>query len=199
MNSVPPHKVYLGLGSNLGDREQNLRNAISLIHKRVGTVVRQSSLIETEPWGFESDNRFINAAVLCLTHLAPREVLRATQKIERDLGKTQAHATERSQCSMLNAHCSTLNAQCSVFSIQCPVLKAQNTRLNAQCSAANVQGSTFKDRPIDIDILLYDDLTIDEPDLIIPHPLMHERDFVMIPLQEITDKSISRKPQTTSK
>ncbi len=137
------HQVYLGLGSNLGQREENLRKAIRMIHERVGEVVRQSSFIETEPWGFESDHPFMNAAVLCLTEKSPREVLRLTQQIERDLGKSKEHATQRGE------------------------------------------SSKFHDRPIDIDILLYDELTVDEPDLQIPHPLMYERDFVMIPLKEI--------------
>ncbi len=140
---IDKHKVFLGLGSNLGDREENIRKAISLIGERVGLVIRQSSLIETEPWGFESDNKFLNGVILCETTLTPRQVLRATQKIERELGKLRKHSTRRTPLSI------------------------------------------YHDRPIDIDILLYDDLTIDEPDLKIPHPLMHERDFVMIPLKEI--------------
>jgi len=57
----------------------------------------------------------------------------------------------------------------------------------AQTSNFKLQTSNYKDRPIDIDILLYDDLTVDEPDLKIPHPLMYQRDFVMIPLNEIAD------------
>lgn len=137
------HQVYLGLGTNLGDRASNILRAIQLIGERVGTVVRQSSLIETEPWGFESPNKFLNAVILCETERTPREVLRLTQRIERDMGKTKMHATKRSKLT------------------------------------------TYKDRPIDIDILLYDDITVDEPDLKIPHPLMYERDFVMIPLNEI--------------
>ena len=140
---IDKHKVFLGLGSNLGDREENIRKAISLIGERVGLVIRQSSLIETEPWGFESDNKFLNGVILCETTLTPRQVLCATQKIERELGKLRKHSTRRTPLSI------------------------------------------YHDRPIDIDILLYDDLTIDEPDLKIPHPLMHERDFVMIPLKEI--------------
>ena len=81
------HSVYLGLGSNLGNREEHIRKAISLIDERVGKVLRQSSLIETEPWGFESSNRFLNGVILCETTLSPREVLKATQKIERELGR----------------------------------------------------------------------------------------------------------------
>ncbi len=135
------HQVYLGLGSNLGDKVWNLREAIRLIGERVGTVTRQSSFIETEPWGFESPNSFMNAVVLCQTEKTPREVLSITQQIERDMG-----------------------------------------RQTKSVSAG------YADRPIDIDILLYDDLSIDEPDLKIPHPLMHQRDFVMIPLREIRNQ-----------
>ena len=133
------HSVYLGLGSNLGDREATMEEAIRLIQERVGEIARRSSFIETAPWGFTSSHRFLNGAVLCLTEKSPREVLRLTQAIERELGrKTKTGVT--------------------------------------RC---------YTDRPIDIDILLYDDLTVDEPDLKIPHPLMTERDFVMIPLNEI--------------
>ena len=150
MNSEGRHKVYLGLGSNLGDRSANLERSIALIHERVGEVVRRSSIIETEPWGFQSKNAFLNVVILCETTLTPREVLKATQKIERELGKTRVHATRRKNYSLFAIH-----------------------------------SSLYKDRPIDIDILFYDDLTVDEPDLKIPHPLMQQRDFVMIPLNEI--------------
>ena len=138
------HKVYLGLGSNLGDKEAHIRKAITLIGERVGTVLRQSSLIETEPWGFESEHTFLNGVILVETTLTPRQTLKATQKIERDLGRKRK-STDSSSHQLPN----------------------------------------YSDRPIDIDILLYDELTIDEPDLKIPHPLMEQRDFVMIPLREI--------------
>lgn len=137
------HQVYLGLGSNIGDRRQCIADAIRLISERVGTILRQSSLIETEPWGFNSENRFLNGVILCETSLTPRQVLKATQKIERALGRRQKSV------------------------------------------AADTDVPDYHDRPIDIDILLYDDLSVDEPDLKIPHPLMYERDFVMIPLSEI--------------
>ena len=145
MNSEGRHKVYLGLGSNLGDRNAHIEQAIALIHERVGEVVRRSSFIETEPWGFESENKFLNGVILCETELTPRQLLKTTQKIERELGRKKKSAS---------SHISHL----------------------------------YKDRPIDIDILLYDDLIIDEPDLKIPHPLMEQRDFVMIPLREIQKK-----------
>lgn len=133
------------MGSNLGDRRMNIIRAIELIGERVGRVTQCSSLIETEPWGFESENNFLNGVILCETTLTPRQVLRKTQKIERDLGRIK--------------------------------------KTNSQRSTVNCQ--LYSDRPIDIDILLYDDLIVDEPDLKIPHPLMQEREFVMIPLKEI--------------
>jgi len=139
------HQVYLGLGSNLGNRWENLEQAIRFIDEQVGPVTRQSSFVETEPWGFQSDNRFLNAVILCETDKTPREILRLTQQIERDMGR----------------------------------------RKNVKRRLTN---RTYTDRPIDIDILLYDDLSVDEPDLKIPHPLMHERDFVMLPLREINNK-----------
>ena len=129
------------MGSNLGDCRKNLERAIRLIGDRVGLVTRQSSFIETEPWGFESPNKFMNAVILCETTRSPREVLLLTQQIERDMGRMKK----------------------------------------------SVSGG-YADRAIDIDILLYDDVTIDEPDLKIPHPLMHQRDFVMIPLEEVRSK-----------
>ena len=132
------HLVFFSLGSNIGNRKRLIREAISLLNERVGRVVRESSLIETAPWGFSSPNQFIKACVCCETKLNPRQILAVTQRIEREMGG---------------------------------VVKSQD--------------GEYHDRIIDIDILLYDDLTIDEPDLKIPHPHMKERDFVMNPLQEI--------------
>ena len=154
------HTVYLGLGSNLGDRESQLRQAIEKINKLVGPVVRQSAFLESEPWGFDSDNRFLNAAVCCETTLTPHQLLRTTQKIERLLGKRSKHATEH-------------------------VLDVKQLTPIADSLASNVKRPTYHDRPIDIDILLYDDVKLDTPKLKIPHPRMWERDFVMIPLREI--------------
>lgn len=132
------HTVYFSLGSNLGNRKKFIQDAISLLETRVGQVVACSSLIETEPWGFDSSNHFINACVKCMTNLSPKEILCITQDIEKEMGRTKKTAKE-----------------------------------------------DYHDRTIDIDILLYDRLEIDEPGLKIPHPKMKERDFVMIPLREI--------------
>ena len=134
------HTVYLGLGSNLGDKAANITLAVQHIEEQIGHVVRQSALYVSEPWGFESENNFVNAVVRCETALSPHKLLHATQRIERQMGRKQK----------------------------------------------SLDG-VYHDRIIDIDILLYDDLTIDTPTLKIPHPLMQQRDFVMIPLGEIQD------------
>ena len=132
------HRLYIGLGSNLGDRRALIEEALQLIDERIGQVSRVSSYYETEPWGFQSDNRFLNAAALVLTNLSPQKCLKKAQHIERMLGRTEK----------------------------------------------SING-IYHDRTIDIDLLLYDDLHIDTPDLLIPHPLIEERDFVRLPLQEI--------------
>ena len=136
------------MGSNLGDCRKNLERAIRLIGDRVGQVTRQSSFIETEPWGFESPHKFMNAVILCETTRSPREVLLLTQQIERDMGRMKK----------------------------------------------SVSGG-YADRAIDIDILLYDDVTIDEPDLQIPHPLIAKRDSDMIPPEAVssTMSEVTRK------
>ena len=143
MRSKQQHQVYLGLGSNLGQREETINRAIALIGEQIGSVERQSAFYYSEPWGFQSQNAFANVVICVSTRLAPHRLLSATQHIERLLGKTELHATQRSACDL------------------------------------------YHDRPIDIDILLYDDLHIDTPELKIPHPLMQERDFVMVPLREV--------------
>lgn len=134
------HTTYLGLGSNLGNKKHNIEQAIHHIEELIGAVERRSALLETEPWGFTSSNGFVNAAICVSTQLTPRQLLEATQAIERTMGRT---------------HKST--------------------------------DGQYYDRIIDIDILMYDHLHINEPDLTLPHPLMHQRDFVMIPLREILE------------
>ena len=136
-------KVYLGLGTNLGDKEQNLRDAVQKIEEQVGKIVSLSAFYVTAPWGFSSDNSFLNAAACVDTLLPPLSVLYATQEIEREMGRTQKSA-----------------------------------------------GGVYSDRLIDIDLLLYDDRVLDTPELKLPHPLMHERRFVMEPLAEIAPELV---------
>jgi 2-amino-4-hydroxy-6-hydroxymethyldihydropteridine diphosphokinase len=81
-------KLYLSLGSNLGDREQHLLDAVRKIEERIGSIVSLSSFYDTDPWGFASAHRFLNAALCAETSLSPEEVLLQTQAIERELGRT---------------------------------------------------------------------------------------------------------------
>lgn len=141
MQEPNSHIAYLSLGSNLGDRHATMQSAILLLDSQAGSVDRVSSAIETEPWGFESANKFLNMCVRITTTLSPEQLLATTKDIELQLGRTTK----------------SVNGQ-------------------------------YHDRPIDIDILTYDDLHINTPLLTLPHPYMHERDFVMIPLREILDK-----------
>lgn len=131
-------KVYLGLGSNLGDKKSNIDYAIRKIDDLAGRVLNVSDYYTSKPQGFESANNFVNVAIGIETKYNPHELLQILQDIEKKMGrKTKTH-------------------------------KAQ-----------------YVDRIIDIDILLYENITINTADLTIPHPLMKERDFVMIPLQQI--------------
>lgn len=129
--------TYLGLGTNIGNKRRNLITAAALLAERVGDVLALSGFYETEPWGFESNNWFLNAAVKLNTDYSPQELLVITQQIEKELGRTEK------------------------------------------------SNGTYHDRVIDIDILLYDDEVLQTSELVLPHPLMHERKFVMEPLAEI--------------
>lgn len=81
--------VYLSLGTNIGDKEQNLLTALDKIDKQIGNVVSQSAFFATAPWGFESVNTFLNACVAVETDLSPEELLNECQAIERQMGRTQ--------------------------------------------------------------------------------------------------------------
>lgn len=130
--------VYFSLGTNLGDKEQNLRMAVQKIRKQIGEVISLSAFYATAPWGFSSEHTFLNAAACVETLLPPLSVLHLTQEIEREIGRTHKSV-----------------------------------------------GGVYSDRVIDIDLLLYGDRVLDTPELKLPHPLMHERRFVMEPLAEI--------------
>lgn len=136
-------KVFLGLGTNLGDKRNNLLTAATNIEEKIGKVTSLSSFYETEPWGFKSDNSFLNAALCVETSLEPVAILHIIKEIEVEMGRTQKSVNK-----------------------------------------------VYTDRPIDIDILLYDDMIIKSDELTVPHPLMTERDFVMKPLVEIAGDTV---------
>ena len=132
--------VYIGIGSNLGNRQKNCCRAIELLEKKGIVVKKISSVYDTEPWGVTDQPRFINIAIEVETKLEPYHLLRALKDIEKEIGR----------------------------------------------------GETFKWGPriIDMDILLFDDLFLQDNSLQIPHPLMHKRDFVLKPLCEIAPEKI---------
>ncbi len=128
--------VFLGLGTNLGDRETILNEAIEHLIESAGDVISLSAIYETEPWGFRSENKFLNMVVGLRTRLNPDALLKRVMNIEAKLGRIRT-------------------------------------------------GEGYSSRTIDIDILLYDDLVINKPDLKVPHPLMRERRFVLVPLCDV--------------
>lgn len=130
--------AYLSIGSNLGQRKEYLGKAIIALEQNVGTLLKCSDFIETEPWGFTSDNKFLNAALILETKLLPWDLFHKTQEIEQEIG--------RKKKSVNNA---------------------------------------YSDRCIDIDILFYDHLIVENTTLTIPHPKLHQRMFVLQPLNQI--------------
>jgi 2-amino-4-hydroxy-6-hydroxymethyldihydropteridine diphosphokinase len=132
-------RAYLSLGSNLGDRESNLRAAVSALSDHIRALTL-SSLYATEPFGFLDQPPFLNMALAGLTDLQPEDLLSTVKRIERALGRT-------------------------------PTVR-------------------WGPRVVDIAIILYGNLVFDSADLVIPHPRMAERAFVLIPLAEIAPEVV---------
>lgn len=128
--------TYLSLGSNLGDRKQNLKNAEMRLQEQAGSVIKVSRIYESDPSGFSSDNLFYNGCLILETSLAASALMKLILEIEKDMGRSRST-------------------------------------------------SGYGDRLIDIDLLLYGPHVISDADLIIPHPRMTERSFVLVPLAEI--------------
>ena len=127
--------VFL-LGGNVGDSAELCRQAVELIEKQIGKTTQVSSLYGSEAWGFETEQNFINQAVVVQTSLPPHRVLELALEIEAQLGRKRS-------------------------------------------------GYGYSSRTMDIDIIFYGDSVIDEPDLVVPHPRMHLRNFVLVPICEI--------------
>jgi 2-amino-4-hydroxy-6-hydroxymethyldihydropteridine diphosphokinase len=127
-------RVYLALGSNLGDRERHLRLARESLAPDV-RVIRASTIYETPPWGVTEQPSFLNQVLLAESDLPPRALLHFLKERERALGRV-------------------------------PTFR-------------------YGPRVIDIDILFYDDILLESPDLVIPHPRIPERAFVLVPMAEL--------------
>jgi len=128
--------IFLGLGSNVGNRGANLRDAIGLIEKNIGKVAKKSHVYETQPWGEPNQDPFYNQVIMVNSTLDPRELLDRISRAERDLGR------ERKE--------------------------------------------KWGPRVIDIDILFYGKRVIRDKGLEIPHPDLHKRGFVLVPMMEIS-------------
>ncbi len=128
-------RIYLGLGSNLGSRSRNLSAARRRLRQKGVRILRQSRVIETEPWGVADQPKFLNQVVEAEWTGTPHELLKASKEVELEGGR---RPTRR-----------------------------------------------WGPRDIDVDILVFDDMRIDEPDLVLPHPRIAERSFVMEGLREL--------------
>jgi len=133
-NHQMTHTVYIALGTNLGERLNNLRAAIEAMGPDI-IVLAESHIYETPPWGYEDQPAFLNMVVKAETGLEPEALLRFLKQLEVQLGREQ------------------------------------NFR--------------WGPRLIDLDILFYGDLILDTPPLVIPHPRLHERAFVLVPLADV--------------
>jgi len=127
--------IYIGIGSNLGDKEGNCKTAIERLSKNGIAVKKISSPYRTKPWGVEDQPDFVNMAVKAETNVNPSELLTILKTIEKEMGRQD--------------------------------------------------GVRWGPRLIDLDLLFYDDLVFSCDELAIPHPLLHEREFVLLPLAEI--------------
>lgn len=142
MNSM--HDVYFSLGSNLGNRWENLRIGMSELQNSFQWV-RSSSVYETEPWGYEDNKAYLNQVAWFKTIYTPLEVLYIIQKIEKKAGRKKE------------------------------VKKSE---------------SDYYARTLDVDLLFYDHEVYNDENLVIPHPRLHKRNFVLVPFAEINDSFV---------
>ncbi|MCQ2482710.1 MAG: 2-amino-4-hydroxy-6-hydroxymethyldihydropteridine diphosphokinase [Clostridia bacterium] len=142
VNRQQKHQVYLSLGSNIGDKRENLKMAVNLIESNSEIFeVEVSNVYETEPWGYADQDAFYNICLSLKTSLTPDELLQFTQSIEMSMHRVK-------------------------------------TIVNGP-------------RNIDVDILLYDEVKVNKPYLVIPHPRMYERAFVLAPLSELIEIKVT--------
>ncbi len=130
------HRIFLGLGGNLGNKQQNFEKVKLYIEKEIGEIVDQSSVYETPPWGFLAEEDFWNQVLFVITEHQPEELIAKIQKIENLFGR-------------------------------------------------NRDTGYYVSREMDVDVLYFDDLSFTSDNLIIPHPKIEQRLFVLVPLNEI--------------
>ena len=207
-------RVTLLTGGNLGNRQHNLEQAAKLISRQIGPVVLSSEIYESEPWGFEAEELFLNQALVVETTLSPTAVLDRIHAIERSLGRIRRENINTSQeqgngISEVNAvshlMAGTKQEPTAAACASKPEPKASTvhdlTETNSEKQTsmpvvtADGEHSTgsariYHSRTIDIDILFYDNIRLNTRRLVIPHPRIGEREFVLRPLVEIMPEYI---------
>lgn len=135
------HKAILSIGTNRGDKAQNLQKALELIEAKAGKIVATSSVYETDPWGYKGQSKYFNQVVICNSNFSAENLLKEILQIEKKMGRKR-------------------------------------------------NSIKYDTRIMDIDILFYDNAIVKTKSLTIPHPLIHKRNFVLIPLHEIIPEYI---------
>lgn len=118
--------AYLGLGTNIGNKRRNMITAAALLAERVGDILALSGFYETEPWGFESENFFLNAAVKLKTSFSPLELLRITQRIEKELGRAEKSAESIMTVLSISISFCMRTRFCRFRSLPCRILLCMN-------------------------------------------------------------------------
>jgi 2-amino-4-hydroxy-6-hydroxymethyldihydropteridine diphosphokinase len=130
------HKVFLGIGGNIGNKADNFNKVYTFIKNELGEITKTSSVYESPPWGFTADENFWNQVLVIGTKLSPAELLQKITEIENQFGRER-------------------------------------------------EIGKYNSREMDIDILYYDEINLETESLVIPHPRIQQRKFVLVPLNEI--------------
>ena len=184
-------KLYLLIGGNQGDRQQMITQATDLIRQRIGSVVACSPIYETAPWGLfapdETPQGFYNQALQVETPLPPHDALKEALDIEHQLGRRRKKIVESLELKVDSGIPHPDNSQFSTLRKASEEGKSQDLHYSEpkQCLEEIPNSQFYSSRPIDIDLIFYDHLVIDTPDLTLPHPRMHLRRFVLEPLCDI--------------
>ena len=177
--------IILSIGTNIGDREQNIENAVKALGE-IGKVGAVSPIYTSEPWGFESENGFYNIALILESELSPLDLLRETQRIEKELGRTAKTTTEYADRVIdidiidYDGQIITISQQSTVNSHQPSIEPPRPTDTPPKTGGEYLdqQSTLLYRRNI---LRLYHQRTL----LTLPHPLMHLRNFVLYPLADI--------------
>ena len=166
--------IILSIGTNIGDRERNIENAVKALGE-IGKVGAVSPIYTSEPWGFESENGFYNIALILESELSPLDLLRKTQRIEKELGRTTKTTTEYAD-RVIDIDIIDYDGQIITIS--------QQSTVNSQQQNVVTQ-RVVSDDPMEQNNYQFSILNFQLSILTLPHPLMHLRNFVLYPLADI--------------